>query len=140
MPLFRAENSPRLKRFAQACLLIVVFYQTAALWEFSLQVDRDAKIFFSARTALRDNDKLASILLIEEDYKYSSMPVAEMNNFFGFESNRIIWDNYEIGHYLFPVVATKIENRRFVYQLTRNNIFFYERKLQSKIRGTALEP
>lgn len=123
VPLFRAQNSLRLKRFAQACLIFIVIFQTAALWEYSLQTNAQAKEFLSAQRSILPDDRVASVILIENDLRFNSTPTAMMNNYFGFEKNRIVWDNYEIGHYLFPVIAANAADKEFVFDLTRFNAF-----------------
>lgn len=123
VPLFRAGNSRRLKRFAQICLLFVVIFQTAALWEYSLRSNAEAKEFLSAKTAIAPDDKIASVILVEEGLRFNSTPAAMMNNYLGIEKNLVVWDNYEIGHYLFPVVAKKASEKHFVFELTRYNLF-----------------
>ncbi len=123
VPLFRAQNSLRLKRFAQACLIFVVIFQTAALWEYSLQTNAQAKEFLSAQNSILPDDRVASVILIENDLRFNSTPTAMINNYFGFEKNRIVWDNYEIGHYLFPVVAANAADKEFVFDLIRFNAF-----------------
>jgi hypothetical protein len=123
VPLFRAENSVRLKRFAQFCLLFVVFFQTLALWDYALKTDTEAKEFLSAQNVLAPDDRLASVVLVEDGLRFNSTPMAMMNNYLGIAPNRIVWDNYEIGHYLFPVVAKNAEDKKFVFDLTRNSAF-----------------
>ena len=123
IPLFRAAESRRLKRFAQTSLLLVVAFQTLALWEYSLQTNRQAKEFLAAQTAILPDDRLASIILVEDTSRFNSYPLAMLNNYFGMGKNRIVWDNYEIGHYLFPVVAKNAADKQFVFDLTRHNAF-----------------
>ena len=123
IPLFRAADSRRLKRFAQTSLLLVVAFQTLALWEYSLQTNRQAQEFLAAQTAILPDDRLASIILVEDTSRFNSYPLAMLNNYFGMGKNRIVWDNYEIGHYLFPVVAKNAADKQFVFDLTRHNAF-----------------
>jgi hypothetical protein len=123
VPLFRAQTSPRLKRLSQICLLFVVFFQTFALWDYSLESSARAKEFLSARETLATGDKTASVVLIEGGPRFNSEPMTQMNNYLGIENKGIIWDNYEIGHYLFPVVAKNASDKQFVFDLTRYNAF-----------------
>ncbi|HVE57779.1 MAG TPA: hypothetical protein VNB22_13185 [Pyrinomonadaceae bacterium] len=123
IPLFRAENSARLKKFAQICLLFVVIFQTAALWEYSLQTNAEAKEFLSAQATVSPDDKLASVVLVEDGLRFHSVPMPMMNNYLGIEQNRLVWDNYEIGHYLFPIVAKNPADKQFVFDFTQHNAF-----------------
>ncbi|HEY8560623.1 MAG TPA: hypothetical protein VIL74_09630 [Pyrinomonadaceae bacterium] len=123
VPLFRGRNSPRLKRLAQFALLVVVLFQTAALWDYALRADAQAREFLSARRALRSGDRLASVVIVENGGRFNSTPATMLNNYFGIAENRLVWDNYEIGHYLFPVVAKNPADKRFVFEWTRSNAF-----------------
>jgi hypothetical protein len=121
IPLFRAENSLRLKRFAQICLLLVVSFQTAALWEYALRTNSEAGEFFSAEKILSPEDRTASIILSEDDLRFHSIPTSMINNYTGICTNRMVWDNYEIGHYLFPIVAKNAGDKQFVFDFTQHN-------------------
>lgn len=121
VPLFCSEHKPVLKRITQILLLFVVIFQTAALWEYSLRTNHQAKEFFAAQSALAPNEKIASIVLVEDSVRFNSTPTAMMNNYLGINSNRIVWDNYEIGHYLFPIIAKNAGDKRFIFDLTRHS-------------------
>jgi hypothetical protein len=140
IPIFRAGNSVRLKRFAQICLLFVVMFQTAALWDYALQTNREAKDFFSATTLIQPENKTASIVLVEDGQRFSALPLTQMNNYLGIEKQQIIWDNYEIGHYLFPVVAKNAADKSFVFDFTGNNVFSLNNLNQNfEVKLTKLE-
>ncbi|HVE58153.1 MAG TPA: hypothetical protein VNB22_15075, partial [Pyrinomonadaceae bacterium] len=51
------------------------------------------------------------------------VPMPMMNNYLGIEQNRLVWDNYEIGHYLFPILAKNSADKQFVFDFTQNNAF-----------------
>ena len=123
VPLYRAGNSIYLKKFAQFCLLFIIVFQTLVLWEYSFKTDAEATDFFAAQNAILPDDKLASVVLIEESTRFHSIPLPMMNNYLGIGSNRIVWDNYEIGHNLFPVIAKDSSVKQFVFSLTRTNAF-----------------
>lgn len=130
VPLFRAEKSPRLKHFAQGCMVFVVAFQTLALWNYALQTNRVAREFLSAQSAIAPDNRLASVILTENESLFNSTPAAMMNNYFGIEKTRVVWDNYEIGHYLFPVVAKNAADKRFVFDFTRSNVFAIKNSTQ----------
>jgi hypothetical protein len=46
-----------------------------------------------------------------------------MNNYNGFGRNLTVWDNYEIGHFLFPVVARSHSDKALALNLTSSNTF-----------------
>lgn len=125
VPIFWLGKSIRLKRIAQFCLLFIIAYQTAALWEFSRETNRDAKEFLVAGEVLNETDKtMASVILMEQAPRFYSRPLAQMSDLFGFEKNVIVWDNYEIGHYIFPIVAKNPADRQFVVDYINANSFY----------------
>lgn len=114
VPLFRVENSVFLKRASQICLIFVVFFQTAALWEFSLQTNREARNYFSVSAALNEEDSIFPVVLSSEKHRFHSLPTTGMGNYLSIGRNLTVWNNYEIGHRLFPVVAKNEADRRFM--------------------------
>ena len=123
IPLFRVNNSLKLKRLAKFCLLFVIGFQNLAMWDYALQANAEAKEFLSAQTVISPEDKLASIVLVEDGLRFHSLPATQMNNYLGIQKNAVIWDNYEIGHYLFPVVARNIADKQFVFEFTQRSAF-----------------
>jgi hypothetical protein len=66
VPLFRAGKVSRLpQRAAVVLLVLIVFFQTAALWEYALNADALAKEYLAARPVISDDDRFASINFIE---------------------------------------------------------------------------
>ena len=123
VPLFRAHKHLNLKRFAQFSLGFVILFQTAAVWEYSLKTNAEAKEYLSAKPFIAENDSIASIVILEDNLRFHSQPVAQLNNYLGFGKNIIVWDNYEAGHYLFPIIAKNPEDKKFIFDLTTSNIF-----------------
>ena len=123
VPIFRVNNSIKLKRFAQTILVFVIIFQTLAVWDYSIQTNLVAGEFFAAQNSIPPDEKLASVVMIDEDLRFHSIPLPMLNNYFGLSSNRIVLDNYEIGHYLFPLVAKNKADKEFIYCLTRFNSF-----------------
>ncbi|MDQ3799092.1 MAG: hypothetical protein M3384_06560 [Acidobacteriota bacterium] len=124
VPLFRTDSSRWLKRFAQFCLGVVIVFQTLALWEYSLHSDKLAKDLVAAQPMIEENTRLVSISIIEDGLRYHSLPTGQMDNYLGIGDRGIqVWDNYEIGHYLFPIVAKEISHRQFVLGYTGSNVF-----------------
>jgi hypothetical protein len=124
VPLFRTDNSVWLKRFAQFCLGVVIVFQTLALWEYSLHSDKLAKDLVAAQPMVEENTRLVSVSIIEDGLRYHSLPTGQMDNYLGIGGRNVqVWDNYEIGHYLFPIVAKEISHRQFVLNYTGSNVF-----------------
>ena len=59
----------------------------------------------------------------EDNLRFHSQPVTQLNNYLGFGKNVIVWDNYEAGHYLFPIIAKNPEDKKFIFDLTTSNVF-----------------
>jgi hypothetical protein len=125
VPLFRFGKSAWLKKLAQFCLVFVIVYQTAALSDFASQTNSEAKEFLAAGAVLDESDKsVASVILMAEPPRFYSRPVAQMSDYFGFDRDLIGWDNYEIGHYIFPIIAKDTADREFVLNYTNANMFY----------------
>ena len=45
-----------------------------------------------------------------------------MNPLLGIGKNTKIWDNYELGYYIFPVIAKNPDEQRFIYEFREANI------------------
>lgn len=123
VPLFRFGEAVWLKRLAHFCLGLVIVFQTLALWEYSLKSNETAREFLTARAAVPDGSTLAAVTMIEDGTRFHAAPAGQLTNFFGIGRPVLVWDNYEIGHFLFPVVAKNPSDRKFVYDLTRHNFF-----------------
>lgn len=123
VPIFKTGNFLRLKYAASACLVFVVAFQTAALWEYAIDGNRDGQEYLSAQQLLADDDSLASIMLIDNGCRFKSSPLANINVLNGIGKNARVWDNYEISFYLFPVVAKNPDNRQFIFDYHAANVF-----------------
>lgn len=119
IPLFRTGTFVRLKRIAQVCLLFIIAFQTLAVWEYALDSDKKAKIFMAAADLLRQSPSSASITLEENSLRFHANPIAQLNCYNGIGTNNIVWDNYEFGHYLFPLIARKIDDQQLIFNFTR---------------------
>ena len=123
IPLYRFDNSNILKRIAWFCLIFVIVFQTFALWDYSLEMDRDAHEFLSARQAIQPNESLASVVLLKDSNIFYAQTLPQLDNYFGVGNNILIWDNYELGYYLFPVITKSISDREFIYKLEQSHWF-----------------
>lgn len=121
VPLFRTGTSVWLKRTAQLCLLFIIGFQILAVWEYALYSDMKSKIFMDAGELLRKSPSSATITLEENSLRFHASPVGQLNCYNGIGTNNIIWDNYEFGHYLFPLITRNIEDRRFIFDFTRGS-------------------
>jgi hypothetical protein len=124
VPLFQVEKAVWAMRAANCCLFFVLILQTTALWEYSLRSSEETKEFVDVAKVIVDGQKIASAVVVEEPMRFHAFPVGQMNNYFGVGKNVIVWDNYEMGHYLFPAVPRDPEVKKFVFDLTRSNIVY----------------
>jgi hypothetical protein len=99
-------------------LCFVILFQTAALWEYALRTDWTASQFFAARDAVTNNSSMASVIILDDCLRFHSSPETQIDNYIAVGRNIIVWDNYEFGHYMFPVKTTDPDDRRFVFDLT----------------------
>jgi hypothetical protein len=121
VPLFRTEISPRLKKTAQVCLVFIIIFQTATLWEYVLWANKLGREYLAAGQAIENTDSLGSIVLIEDGCRFKANPLTNMNTLLGVGKNTRVWDNYEIGYYLFPVIARNSADRQFVFNFRESN-------------------
>ncbi len=121
VPLFRADGSRWLKRVAQFCLLFVIAYQTLALWEYALNSDNQSRVFMSASELLSKSPASATIAIAEGSPRFHADPIPQLNCYNAIGTNNIVWDNYEFGHYLFPLITKNTEDRHFIYDFTRSH-------------------
>ncbi len=117
VPLFCAVESRLLERTAAVLLIFVILFQTAVLWEYALQTDAEAKEYLAAGQFIEENDALMSIIVPNETKRFHPTPMTGMGNYLGFDRKIKAWDNYEIGHNLFPIVARNKSDQKFVVEM-----------------------
>lgn len=124
VPLFNTAGASAVyRRAAHAALMLVIAFQTAALWEYALTSDRDAREYLSAGAHVPDGGSLAAVTLVPRGMRFSSSHIGSMDNYIGIGRNILVWDNYEFGHYLFPVVARESATQEFALEYTGSNSF-----------------
>lgn len=123
VPLFRTDRAVWAGSLARICFLYVIVFQTAVMWEYARRVDVETAEYLAARPAVAAGERIASVNVLERTLRFHSNAVPQLVNYYGFGENVVVWDNYEIGHYLFPVVARRPEDKDFVFRLTTSNAF-----------------
>lgn len=123
IPLYRVENSQIIKRLAQACLIFVIIFQTLVVWDYAVRTDAEAREFLSAREQIPDAAAIASVVVLEDVFHFHSSPMLNLNLLNGINRNNFVWDNYEIGYYIFPIIAKSEPERQFIHSLTASNGF-----------------
>ena len=123
LPAFRLNNRKILKGIIQICLIFVIIFQTAVLWDYSLQANRLAKQVLAARGFIGENDSFGSIILNRDGCKFKPIPRSNLTAFMAIGKNGRFWDNYELGYYLFPVVARNLQDQQFIYEFRESNTY-----------------
>ena len=123
VPLFAINRSLMVKRLAQACLIFVILFQTAVVWEYAIYAEGMADEYATSRQALVDGDSIATISVVEDGLRFHSMPEPQFSSINGLQRQIVVWDNYELGHYLFPVVTRNAEDRQLILALANSHAF-----------------
>jgi len=131
IPLFSTDGSPILAWTARICLIFVIFFQTVVLWEYALQTDKDAKEYLTAGQFIEQTDALMSIIIPNETKRFHAYPMSGMGNYLGIERKITAWDNYEIGHNLFPIVAKNKADQKFVLEMASASVALVDPESQN---------
>jgi hypothetical protein len=123
VPVFRFNGHRALKIASGASLGFVLCFQTLALWDYSLTTQTESADFYAARQAIPENASIASVVFDTDSMRFHSAPATQLVNYLGINRNVTIWDNYELGHYMFPVTTLRPEDRKYVFELTTTNVF-----------------
>lgn len=130
VPLFRFEKATTFIRAAQGCLLFVLTFQTVAIWEFALRSSADTRDFVTASSAISDEQRIASTVIVEDKPRFYASPLGQMNSYVGIGRNLIVVDNYEMGHNLFPLITRDPAMRKFIHDLTGSNVLYLKNPLE----------
>ncbi len=123
VPFINHAGKKYINLAAHVCLIFVILYQTFVLWEYSLQNDTIAKQFFVAKDQIGHNESLGSIVFIGDTRRFKPIPLSNLTPYLGIGKNAPVWDNYEFGFYLFPVVTKTPEQRTFVFAFRESNTY-----------------
>ena len=74
----------------------------------------------SASELLRKSPVSATITIKDGSLRFHADPIPQINCYNGINGNNIVLDNYEFGHYLFPLVTKNTGDRQFIHELTRS--------------------
>ena len=123
IPLFGLAKPGKLKNIAHIFLFFVIVFQNSVLWEYSLRTDRLASEYLSGKNMVSDTDALGSIDLIENGCRFKANPLSNIIALYGVGKNTRIWDDYEVGYYLFPVVVRNSSDSQFVNDFRQASTF-----------------
>ena len=121
--VFRSNGLAWVTRAAAICLVFVIGFQTAALWDYSIRTDRLASRFMNAGDQIPAGSSIASVIIMDDCLRFHSLPETQIDNYLGIGRNMIVWDNYELGHYMFPVTTVNLADRKFAFDLTTSTKF-----------------
>ena len=124
VPLFRAAGSNTLKWVVQACFALVILFQTAALWDYSVRADRVAREYVAARPAMTALGSVVSITIYEKGPRFRAGPEPQLNLYNAIGRNFAVWDNYECGVPIFPIREKYKTDEDFTLQITSSNVFW----------------
>ena len=119
IPLITLGKASAFNPLGLALLVLVFLFQTMALFEYTLYADTRAREFLSVRDHIPNGVSIASVVSVSEPARFSPIPEGQLVAYLGIYRNIWVSDNYEIGHYLFPLVAADVEERRFVHELVQ---------------------
>lgn len=122
VPLLRFDGIGRVFSRSAFCLLaFVVILQTVVMWEYAVRSDRDAREFFAASSAIPSGASAAGITIRPQGSRFAATHIPSINNYNGIGRDVRLWDNYELGHYLFPVVMRSRDDQEFILKFTQSN-------------------
>jgi hypothetical protein len=123
VPFFDLQKSRLVKHLAQVSLIYVIIFQTAALWDYGLHTETAVKQVAAAESEISDTDSIATIVVSEAGYRYHSIPDAELGLLTSVGKKSKVLDNYELGHYLFPLVTKEQSDREFIHAISGSHVF-----------------
>ena len=110
-----------------ACLILVFLFQTASLFEYAIRTNAEATEFIAVKDHIPEGSAVASIVSVRSLPRFHSIPMPQMNSYNGVDRDIRIWDNYELGHRLFPVVVRSEDDRAFIHELTQvSALYLYD--------------
>ena len=123
LPVFRLGKNKFLKFSANACLIFIVIFQTLVVWNYAREANGAANEILEAKNYIGDNESFGSIVLNRESCKFKPIPRSNLTPFIIIGKNTRVLDNYELGYYLFPVIARSAVDRQFMYDFRESNTF-----------------
>jgi len=112
-----------IKRLAQICLIYVIAFQSAALWDYGLRTDPLVQQFGESQAVIASNDAIASVIVVEDASRFHSTVEPQLGLLTTVGKSTMVWDNYEIGHYLFPVLTKDVRDRQLARGLAMSHAF-----------------
>ncbi len=125
VPVLRIEKGSLLKFLAAICLSFAVMFQVLATWDYALDNQAATADYISALNKIDQSKNIASVTVLDQKPRFRSEWAAQAVNYTGFGKDQLVWDNYEMAHYLFPVKMKDLIAKSFVLDLTTSNVLAY---------------
>lgn len=123
VPVFSFQGRRTARKIIPVILVCVLIFQTVALWEYGLMTDRTVREFAKAQSVIYDNDKIMTVVNIKDGFRFHSLVDPHLGLLTSVGKQTFVWDNYEIGHYLFPVITKSVDDRQFIQDLAISHVF-----------------
>jgi hypothetical protein len=89
-------------RAATAALVAGVALQSAIVWDYALDSNRNAGQVLRARDAVGREQRIATLPATIRS-RFRANPLYHIGDWLGVDSGNVVWNNYETRHYYFPV-------------------------------------
>jgi hypothetical protein len=123
IPVFKFGVAPRVEKAALGVLCCVVVFQIAAMWDYSTTTSAKAAEIVGAGEILKDYDTISSVMIQEPAGRYAAAPLIHSQNLLAGGKNVVVWNSYEFGYRLFPVVTRTEADRKAVFEQSRVSVF-----------------
>ena len=102
VPWLRLDDPGRLATTGRACLFIALAVQSLFVWDYGRESRRTAGRLIEAAGRVGQNHRVATVLLGIRG-RFRPNPLLHADCLLGVGTGNIIWADYEIAHYYFPV-------------------------------------
>ena len=123
VPFFLPGKNAFLKIAANACLVFILIFQTLVVFNYAREANDVANEVLEARNYIGEGESFGSIVLNRESCKFKPIPRSNLTPFIAIGKSTRVLDNYELGYYLFPVIARDADDRQFIYEFRESNTF-----------------
>lgn len=102
LPLLNLRPRCRLSAFSRCALLAAVAFQGAFVVDYALRSERVVANLLAIRPFLGTGQRIGLVAL-ELKQPFRANPLRHADCLLGLENSAIVWGNYEMAHYYFPV-------------------------------------
>lgn len=114
VPFLRFEAGLIIRSSVSFLLAMVIVFQVSVIWEYAFFAEKRAESFLAAKSQIGQDESLGSVIFVSGEGRFRSMPTPNLSPILGIGKSGPVWDNYELGYYLFPVVSPTREQKTFV--------------------------